>query len=190
PVRVRLADGAVTVGGRIDVVLGGAPTERPAVLVEVKGGRRWDGMRADAHPHALVVALPDRPPPAAAGTVPAAGTTQVQPRRPARAPLRPLPGPSRLPGGRGAGRGPGGMTATPPLGDAVGAADRLAAAVTAGIDAALDAAPAPPGDVDVGWVAALDATACPARFRGQGETGWGFPGWTPATAAGAVARSA
>src|SRR5690606_39774466 len=89
-----------------------------------------------------------------------------------------------------AGRGPGGMTATPPLGDAVGAADRLAAAVTAGIDAALDAAPAPPGDVDVGWVAALDATACPARFRGQGETGWGFPGWTPATAAGAVARSA
>jgi hypothetical protein len=83
PVRVRLADGAVTVGGRIDVVLGGAPTERPAVLVEVKGGRWWDGMRADAHLYALVVALRDGRPPAAVVTVVADGTTQVEPVRPA-----------------------------------------------------------------------------------------------------------
>jgi hypothetical protein len=82
------------------------------------------------------------------------------------------------------------MTTGAPLPDAVGAADRLAAEVTAGVDAALATAAAPPGDVDVGWVAALDAAACPARFRSQGETGWSFPGWTPATAAGAVARSA
>ena len=46
------------------------------------------------------------------------------------------------------------------------------------------------GRVHVSWVGALDVAACPARFRGQGEAGWGFPGWAPATAAGAVARAA
>lgn len=83
PVRVRLADGAVTVGGRIDVVLGGAPTDRPGVLVEVKGGRWADGMRADAHLYALLVALRDGRSPAAVVTVVADGTTQVEPVRPA-----------------------------------------------------------------------------------------------------------
>jgi hypothetical protein len=39
-------------------------------------------------------------------------------------------------------------------------------------------------------VAAADAAACPARFRAGGEDGWGFPGWSPATAAAAVGRSA
>lgn len=74
--------------------------------------------------------------------------------------------------------------------DAVGAADRLRETVTAAVDAALETASAPPGAVFVGWAAAVDAATCPARYRAQGEDGWGFPGWSPATAAGAVARSA
>jgi PD-(D/E)XK nuclease superfamily len=83
PARVRLADGAVTVGGRVDLIFGGPPTSRPAVVVEVKAGRWYDGMRADAHLYALLVALRDRRPPAAVVTVVADGTTQVEPIRPA-----------------------------------------------------------------------------------------------------------
>lgn len=74
--------------------------------------------------------------------------------------------------------------------DAVGAADRLTADVTEATDAALEAATAPPGPVFVGWVAATDAATCPARYRAQGEDGWGFPGWSAANAAGAIARAA
>lgn len=74
--------------------------------------------------------------------------------------------------------------------DAVGAADRLRVAVTAAVDDALDAATAPPGPVFVGWVAAAEAASCPARYRAGGEEGWGFPGWSAATAAGAIARAA
>jgi hypothetical protein len=74
--------------------------------------------------------------------------------------------------------------------DAVGAADRLIASVTAGIDDALTAAPAPVADVYVGWVAAAEAAQCPARYRAAGEGGWGFPGWSAPTAAAAVGRTA
>ncbi|HEX6422539.1 MAG TPA: hypothetical protein VFZ79_03620 [Acidimicrobiales bacterium] len=74
--------------------------------------------------------------------------------------------------------------------DAVGAADRLQAAVAAAVDEALGAAAVPPGAIHVTWVGALDAAACPARYRGQGEAGWGFPGWRPATAAAAIGRAA
>lgn len=74
--------------------------------------------------------------------------------------------------------------------DAVGAADRLRATVTDAVDDLLDAATTPPGPVFVGWVAAVDAATCPAHFRAQGEDGWGFPGWSPATAAAAVGRAA
>ncbi len=83
PVRARLAGGAVMVGGRLDLLLGGPPTDRPAVVVEVKGGRWYDGMRADGHLYALLVALRDGRPPAAVVTVVADGTTQVEPVRPA-----------------------------------------------------------------------------------------------------------
>jgi hypothetical protein len=83
PVRARLAGGAVTVTGRLDVLLGGPPTGRPAVVVEVKGGRWYDGMRADGHLYALMVALRDGAVPAAVVTVVADGTTHVEPVRPA-----------------------------------------------------------------------------------------------------------
>jgi hypothetical protein len=83
PARIRLAGGAVTVGGRLDLIFGGPPTSRPAVVVEVKAGRWYDGMRADAHLYLLLVALRDGRPPAAAVTVVADGTTQVEPVRPA-----------------------------------------------------------------------------------------------------------
>lgn len=83
PVRVGLADGAVTVGGRLDLLVGGPPTGRPAVVVEVKGGRWYDGMRADGHLYALLVALRDGRAPAAVVTVVADGTVQVEPVRPA-----------------------------------------------------------------------------------------------------------
>ena len=83
PVRASLAGGAVVVSGRLDVLLGGPPTRRPAVVVEVKAGRWHDGARADGHLYALLVALRDGRPPAAVVTVVADGTTQVEPIRPA-----------------------------------------------------------------------------------------------------------
>ena len=83
PVRVRLAGGAVTISGRLDVLLGGPPTGRPGVVVEVKAGRWYDGMRADAHLYALLVGLRDGEAPAVVVTVAADGTTQVEPVRPA-----------------------------------------------------------------------------------------------------------
>jgi PD-(D/E)XK nuclease superfamily protein len=82
PARVRLAGGAVTVTGRLDVLLGGPPTGRPGVIVEVKGGRWYDGMRADAHLYALLVGLRDGEAPARVVTLVADGTTQVEPIRP------------------------------------------------------------------------------------------------------------
>jgi hypothetical protein len=75
-------------------------------------------------------------------------------------------------------------------GGAVSAADRLRAEVAAAVAAALAGASGPTGRIHVGWVAALDASGCPARFRASGEGGWGFPGWSPALAAGAVGRAA
>ena len=83
PVRATLAGGAVVVSGRLDLLLGGSPTPRPAVVVEVKAGRWHDGARADGHLYALLVALRDGRPPAAVVTVVADGTTQVEPIRPA-----------------------------------------------------------------------------------------------------------
>lgn len=83
PVRARLAGGAVTVTGRLDVLLGGPPTDRPGVVVEVKGGRWYDGMRADGHLYALLVGLRDGMVPAAVVTVVADGTTHVEAIRPA-----------------------------------------------------------------------------------------------------------
>ncbi len=81
--RALLAGGAVTVTGRLDVLLGGPPTGRPGVVVEVKGGRWYDGMRADGHLYALLVALRDGVVPAAVVTVVADGTTHVEAIRPA-----------------------------------------------------------------------------------------------------------
>lgn len=83
PARVRLAGGAIMLTGRLDLLLGGPPTDRPAVVVEVKGGRWYDGMRADGHLYALLVALRDGQAPHAVVTVVADGTTQVEPVRPA-----------------------------------------------------------------------------------------------------------
>ena len=83
PVRATLAGGTVVMSGRLDVLLGGPPTPRPAVVVEIKAGRWHDGARADAHLYALLVALRDGVPPAAVVTVVADGTTQVEPVRPA-----------------------------------------------------------------------------------------------------------
>lgn len=74
--------------------------------------------------------------------------------------------------------------------DPVGSADRLRAGVTERIAGALGGAGAPIGDTYVGWGAALEAATCPARHRGRGEHGWGFPGWSPSLAAGACGRAA
>ncbi|MGH9211087.1 MAG: PD-(D/E)XK nuclease family protein [Acidimicrobiales bacterium] len=97
PVRVRLADGAVTLGGRLDMLLGGPPTQHPGLVVEVKSGRWQDTARADAHFYGLLLGLRDSVAPAAVVTV-AAGdasghdrpgrsrttplTAQVEPIRP------------------------------------------------------------------------------------------------------------
>lgn len=82
-------------------------------------------------------------------------------------------------------------TATGRTADPVGAADRLRLEARGRIAEALAAAP--PGAVDdvyVGWVAAHGAATCPARYRGEGEHGWSFPGWSPPLAAGACGRAA
>jgi hypothetical protein len=83
PVRVALGGGAVTVVGRMDVLLGGPPTGRPGVILEVKGGRWYDGMRADGHLYALMVALRDGEVPASAVTIVSDGTSHVERIRPA-----------------------------------------------------------------------------------------------------------
>lgn len=85
---------------------------------------------------------------------------------------------------------PGAAPAVAARPDAVGAADRLRGDVAAGVGAALAAASGPVGRVHVGWVAALDVTACPAAFRASGADGWGFPGWSAATGAATVGRAA
>jgi hypothetical protein len=86
---------------------------------------------------------------------------------------------------------PGGVTAAPRPADAVGRADALREDVRERIAAVLDADDATPvRDVFVGWVAAVDVAGCPTRYRAGGADGWGFPGWSPALAAGAVARAA
>jgi len=74
--------------------------------------------------------------------------------------------------------------------DPVGTAERLRAGVAERIADALAGVGVPVGDVYVGWGAALEAATCPARYRGRGEHGWGFPGWSPPVAAGACGRAA
>jgi hypothetical protein len=76
--------------------------------------------------------------------------------------------------------------------DPVGTADRMRAEVGRRIAEALAEAPCPGavGDVYVGWVAAREAATCPARYRGEGERSWGFPGWSPPLAGGACGRAA
>ena len=71
-------------------------------------------------------------------------------------------------------------------------ADQLRQDVTARLDEMVGAlaADADPGDIYVGWVAAAEVAGCPARFRAGGADGWGFPGWSPPLAAGAVGRVA
>ncbi|MGH9112647.1 MAG: hypothetical protein ACRDZN_10195 [Acidimicrobiales bacterium] len=76
------------------------------------------------------------------------------------------------------------------IGDPVGAADRLRAGVAERIAHLLDDAAHPLADVYVGWHAAGDVATCPARYRGQGPEGWGFPGWSAPLAAAAVGRAA
>lgn len=84
PVRVRLADGAVMFSGRLDMLLGGPPTDRPGLVIEVKSGRWHDAVRADAHLYGLLVGLRDGVAPASVVTVTAReGETQLEPIRPA-----------------------------------------------------------------------------------------------------------
>ncbi len=76
------------------------------------------------------------------------------------------------------------------LDDPVGTADRLRSAVTERMADAFAGSAAPVSDVYVGWGAALEAATCAARFRGRGEQGWRFPGWSAPLAAGACGRAA
>ena len=82
PARVRLADGAVTFGGKLDVLLGGPPSGLPGLVVEVKSGRWHDAVRGDAHLYGLLVALRDGVAPAAVLSIAAGdGATQLEPLR-------------------------------------------------------------------------------------------------------------
>jgi hypothetical protein len=82
PVRVRLADGAVTFGGKLDILLGGPPTDRPGLVVEIKSGMWHDAVRSDAHLYGLLVGLRDGVAPAAVLSIAAGdGATQLEPIR-------------------------------------------------------------------------------------------------------------
>lgn len=84
PVRAPLAGGSVVLGGRLDILLGGPPTGRPGVVIEIKGGRWHDSVRSDAHFYGLLVGLRDGIAPAGVVSLAAYdGTTQVEPIRPA-----------------------------------------------------------------------------------------------------------
>jgi hypothetical protein len=73
--------------------------------------------------------------------------------------------------------------------DPVGSADGLRRRLAEEI-AELAGSSAGGAQVYVSWFAAQEAAACPARFRAQGEEGWGFPGWSAPLAAAAVGRAA
>lgn len=84
-------------------------------------------------------------------------------------------------------------TRTPATVDARETAEQVRASVTSQVSGLLAEQPddsAPLSDVFVGWVPALGVAECPARFHFDGETGWGFPGWSPPLAAAAAARAA
>lgn len=58
-------------------------------------------------------------------------------------------------------------------------------------EAAVDPGAAVGGDkVYVSWYPAQEADACPARYRAQGEEGWGFPGWSAPLASASIGRAA
>jgi hypothetical protein len=126
--------------------------------------------------------------------------TEPAPARPARdtaPPAEPAPPPAR---DTTPPAGPAGGTAAPAvvgrragvgaIADPVGRADRLRRELGARVLVTLAPADGAVGDLYVGWFAALEARACPARFRAQGEEGWGFPGWSAANAGPAIARAA
>jgi len=75
-----------------------------------------------------------------------------------------------------------------PVGEAAALRRRVGERCTEILGDGDDAAPV--GEVYVGWFAALDARACPPRFRAGGESGWGFPGWSAPLAAAAAGRAA
>ncbi|HEY3139968.1 MAG TPA: hypothetical protein VGJ86_02510 [Acidimicrobiales bacterium] len=79
-------------------------------------------------------------------------------------------------------------------GSIVATEDRVAIADDLRTSVALEiagVAATPPSDIYVGWVAALEAAGCPARYRAAGgDGGWGFPGWSPNLAGASVGRAA
>jgi hypothetical protein len=84
PVRVPLADRAILLSGRLDILLGGPPTDRPAVLVEIKGGRWHDSARSETHFYSLLLGLRDGTAPSHVVSLAAAdGATHVEEVRPA-----------------------------------------------------------------------------------------------------------
>lgn len=84
PARVPLAGGSVVLGGRLDILLGGPPTDRPGVVIEVKGGRWHDSMRDDASFYGLLVGLRDDAAPAAVVSLAASNSkTHIGSVRPA-----------------------------------------------------------------------------------------------------------
>lgn len=66
---IGLADGAVVLSGRFDVVVGGAASGRPMVILEVKSGRIWPEYVAAQEFYALLATVRDRMPPVAVVTV-------------------------------------------------------------------------------------------------------------------------
>lgn len=59
PVRVPLADRSILLSGNLDILLGGPPTGRPGVIVEIKGGRWHHNARTETHFYGLLLGLRD-----------------------------------------------------------------------------------------------------------------------------------
>lgn len=84
PVRVPLADRTVLLSGRLDIVLGGPPTDTAGVIVEIKGGRWHDSARSETHFYSLLLGLRDGVSPSHVVSLAAAdGATHVEEVRPA-----------------------------------------------------------------------------------------------------------
>lgn len=84
PLRVPLADRSVVLSGRLDILLGGSPAQRPGVIIEVKGGRWHDSARSETHFYSLLLGLRDGIAPTHVVSLAAAdGATHVEDIRPA-----------------------------------------------------------------------------------------------------------
>jgi len=76
-VSIGCAGGRVVLSGVFDLFLGGGPSERPSVVIEIKAGSRWPGHVEDGRLYALLATLRDGSAPAAVISLSAGDATVI-----------------------------------------------------------------------------------------------------------------